>query len=96
MAIAVNAILIVFLFVSVGEPVAKSMPMMILFVLLTMVQYGLRVAVSIPTGSMLADVVDYEAYRSGKYMPGAVAGVHSFVDKAVSSIGAVLQRFASH
>lgn len=92
-AIAVNAILIVFLFVSVGEPVAKSMPMMILFVLLTMVQYGLRVAVSIPTGSMLADVVDYEAYRSGKYMPGAVAGVHSFVDKAVSSIGAVVATF---
>lgn len=92
-AIAVNVLLIGLMLVSAGGPVAKTMPMMILFVLLTMVQNGLRVAVSIPTGSMLADVVDYEAYRSGKYMPGAVAGVHSFIDKAVSSIGAVVATF---
>lgn len=92
-AIIVNAVLILFILVSAGQPVAKSMPMMILFVVLTMAQNGLRIAVSIPTGSMLADVVDYEAYRSGKYMPGAVAGVHSFVDKAISSVGAVVATF---
>lgn len=92
-AIAVNGILIVFMLICAGQPVAKSMPMMVLFVILTMAQNGLRIAVSIPTGSMMADVVDYEAYRSGKYMPGAVAGVHSFIDKAVSSIGAVVATF---
>lgn len=92
-AIVVNTILIVFMLMNAGSPVAKSMPMMILFVILTMVQNGLRIAVSIPTGSMMADVVDYEAYRSGKYMPGVVAGVYSFIDKAISSVGAVVATF---
>ena len=93
MAIVVNVVLILFILFSAGYPVAKSLPMMIMFVVLTMIQNGLKIAVSIPTGSMLADVVDYEAYRTGKYMPGAVAGVHSFVDKVVSSIGAVIATF---
>lgn len=92
-AIVVNVLLIAFLLLTSGRPVAQSMPSLILFVVLTMAMNGLRIAVSIPTGSMLADVVDYEAYRSGKYMPGAVAGVHSFVDKAVSAIGAVAATF---
>lgn len=49
--------------------------------------------VSTATTSMLADVVDYEAYRSGRYMPGVVAGVYSLVDKVVSSLGAVIATF---
>lgn len=92
-SIAVNSALIVFILISARRPVAESLPMMILFVILTMVQNGMRISVSIPTGSMMADVVDYEAYRSGKYMPGAVAGTYSFIDKAVSSVGAVSATF---
>lgn len=92
-SIAVNSALIVFILISARRPVAESVPMMILFVILTMVQNGMRISVSIPTGSMMADVVDYEAYRSGKYMPGAVAGTYSFIDKAVSSVGAVSATF---
>lgn len=91
--IVVNLFFMVFLLVSAGSPVAQSTPMLILFVILTMLQNGLRIVVSTATGAMGADVVDYEAYRSGKYLPGAVAGVYSFIDKAISSVGAVIATF---
>ena len=39
---------------------------------------------------MLADIIDYELDRSGKYMPGTMTGVYSFVDKLVSSLGAMI------
>ena len=71
-------------------PIRNNMIIFVLFISIVMLQNGLRVVVSTATSSMLADVVDYEAYRSGKYMPGTVAGVYSFVDKVVSSLGAVI------
>ncbi len=91
--IAVNLIFIAFILISAGQPIVASAPMMILFVILTMLQNGLRVVVSTATGAMGADVVDYEAYRTGKYMPGAIAGVYSLVDKIISSAGAVIATF---
>ena len=56
-----------------NDPIVASAPLLILFIVLTMLQNGLKVVVSTATTSMLADVVDYEAYRSGRYMPGVVA-----------------------
>jgi len=35
---------------------------------------------------MTADCADYETYRSGKYMPGLMGTLFSFVDKMVSSL----------
>ncbi len=34
---------------------------------------------------MTADVADYEVYRSGKYVPGLIGTLFSFVDKLISS-----------
>lgn len=34
---------------------------------------------------MIADINDYEASRSGKYMPGMVATVYTFIDKLISA-----------
>ncbi len=36
---------------------------------------------------MTADVADYETYRSGKYVPGLIGTIFSFVDKLISSLG---------
>ena len=38
--------------------------------------------------TMTADVADYEVYRSGKYVPGMIGTLFSFVDKLVSSLSA--------
>lgn len=35
---------------------------------------------------MLADCADYEAYRSGRFVPGMIGTLFSFVDKLVSSL----------
>lgn len=39
---------------------------------------------------MIADINDYEASRSGKYMPGMVATIYTFIDKLISSVAPLL------
>jgi hypothetical protein len=92
-SIYVNLAFVIVLLFAGTTPIVASAPLLILFIVLTMLQNGLKVVDSTATTSMLADVVDYEAYRSGRYMPGVVAGVYSLVDKVVSSLGAVIATF---
>lgn len=42
------------------------------------------------TNVMIADCADYEMYRSGKFMPGLVGTVFSFVDKMFSSLSTTI------
>ena len=39
---------------------------------------------------MTADCADYEVYRTGKYVPGLMGTLFSFVDKLVSSLAATV------
>ena len=39
---------------------------------------------------MTADCADYEVYRSGRYVPGLMGTLFSFVDKIISSLGATI------
>ncbi|MEG2021952.1 MAG: MFS transporter [Oscillospiraceae bacterium] len=39
---------------------------------------------------MTADCADYETYRSGRYVPGLMGTLFSFVDKMISSFGAAI------
>lgn len=89
-SIYVNLAFVVLMLVSAHNAIASHPVAMIVFVVLTLLANGLRVAVSTGTSSMLADVVDYEAARSGNYMPGTVSGVYGFIDKLVSSLGALI------
>ena len=34
---------------------------------------------------MIADVVDYHTFKTGKFMPGMIASAFSFIDKVISS-----------
>ena len=43
---------------------------------------------------MIADVTDYELYRSGKFIPGMMGTLFSFVDKFVSSLSTMIVGFA--
>ena len=42
---------------------------------------------------MTADCADYEVYRSGKYVPGLMGTLFSFVDKLISSLSATIIGF---
>lgn len=43
---------------------------------------------------MIADVSDYETYKTGRYVPGMIGTLFSFVDKLISSLAPALVGFA--
>lgn len=58
--------------------------------LITVVGGGFQMITSSIVPPMIADVNDYEASRSGKYMPGMVGTMFSFMDKMISSFGPMM------
>ncbi len=59
----------------------------LLFTILGKGSAGVAGSIVIP---MTADCADYEVYRSGKYVPGLMGTLFSFVDKLVSSLSNLL------
>lgn len=62
----------------------------VIFFLLTLSLNGSKMCVTTATSAMQADIVDYELDRSGMYLPAVVSAAYSFVDKLVSSLGALI------
>ncbi len=63
---------------------------MIVFVTLTFVVNGFAMCVTTANTGFMADIIDYELDRSGKYIPAVVTGTYSLVDKIVSSFSAAI------
>lgn len=42
----------------------------------------------------MADVIDYELDRSGRYVPAVMTGTYSLIDKLISSFGALIAGLA--
>ena len=63
---------------------------MILYVLLTFVSNGFAMCVTTANTGFMADIIDYELDRSGKYIPAVISGTYSLVDKIVSSFSAAI------
>jgi Na+/melibiose symporter-like transporter len=63
---------------------------MILYILLTLVCNGFMMAGTTAGTAFMADVIDYELDRSGKYTPAVIAGTYSLVDKLVSSFSELI------
>ena len=61
-----------------------------LIVLLVIAWSGVQALSSSIVITMTADCADYEVYRTGKYVPGLMGTLFSFVDKLVSSLAATL------
>ena len=70
--------------------IAKLGITMILYVLLTLIGNGFMMAGTTAGTAFMADVIDYELDRSGKYIPAVVSGTYSLVDKIVSSFSALI------
>lgn len=64
--------------------------MPLLFTLTYIVLYVVRSAISNVSGNlvipMISDCADYETYRTGRYVPGMMGTLFSFVDKLISSL----------
>lgn len=63
---------------------------MILYVIFTLGLNASKMCVTTADNSFMADIIDYELDRSGKYIPAVVAGTYSLIDKIISSFGALL------
>ena len=57
----------------------------LIFILLVIAWRGVQALSSSIVITMTADCADYEVYRTGKYVPGLMGTLFSFVDKLVSS-----------
>jgi len=63
---------------------------MIAYVALTFITNGFSMCVTTAGTGFMADVIDYELDRSGKYIPAVITGTYSLVDKIVSSFSAAI------
>lgn len=79
-----------FIFGDASQIATMFSPMMIGYVLLTLFLNGAKMCVTTANTSFMADIIDYELDRTGKYVPAVVSGTYSFLDKIISSFGALL------
>ena len=76
---------------TVGTTTIASMGVtMILYVALTFITNGFAMCVTTANTGFMADIIDYELDRSGKYIPAVISGTYSLVDKIVSSFSAAI------
>lgn len=87
---AVAAALTVFFLVINPATIAKPGITMVIYVILNFALNGCKMCVTTANASFMADIIDYELDRSGRYVPAVVTGVYSLLDKIISSFGAVI------
>lgn len=87
---------VMFAFFVIADPskIAVMGPSMICYVLFTLAWNGCKMCVTTANTSFMADIIDYELDRSGKYIPAVVTGVYSLIDKLVSAFSAVIATWA--
>ncbi|MCM2677447.1 MFS transporter [Alkalicoccobacillus plakortidis] len=81
---------LLFLLLWLGDPTQIRMDnmgfMTLAFITLFTISGAVRFVSSSFVQPMLADVVDYNTYKSNRYAPGLVSAIYTFIDKAVSSL----------
>ena len=89
-----NLVMILFFIVTrntVGTQTIASMGItMIVYVALTFITNGFAMCVTTANTAFMADIIDFELDRSGKYIPAVVTGTYSLIDKIVSSFSAAI------
>ncbi len=70
--------------------ISTVFPLMAIYVVLTLALNGAKMCVTTGGSAFMADVIDYELDRGGRYIPAVVSGVYSVIDKLVSSMSALI------
>lgn len=87
------AMILFFVFLHIGgstRSISTALPLMAIYVILTLALNGTKMCVTTGNNAFMADVIDYELDRGGKYIPAVVSGVYSLIDKLVSSVSALI------
>ena len=84
------ALVLFFIFGDPKQIGVMGSPSMILYVVLTLLQNGSNMCITTSNSSYMADTIDFELDRSGRYVPAVVTGTYSLVDKLITSFAAVI------
>ncbi len=87
------AIILFFVFLYMGgktRSISTAMPLMAIYVILTLALNATKLWVTTGNNAFMAEVIDYELDRGGKYIPAVVSGVYSLIDKLISSVSALI------
>jgi Na+/melibiose symporter-like transporter len=89
-AIAVSFVMAAFMWLGDPAKISVSPVSTAVFIVLNCLVYGTKIATGASSGSMIPDIIDYEMFRSGNYLPGTVGAIISFIDKFISSLAATI------
>lgn len=89
-SILMAVLMVVFMTVIDPTQISVAAVPTILFLVINALFAACKMSTSAVTGSMLPDIIDYEMYRSGNFMPATVSAIYSFVDKMISSLAATV------
>lgn len=92
---AAQCLFMIILHYTIGTQTIAAMGIpMVLHVLFTLALNASKMCVTTADNSFMADIIDFELDRSGKYIPAVVSGTYSLIDKLISSCGALLASMA--
>ena len=90
-SMVITVVLVVFFIIIDPKQIGvMGSPAMIIYVLLTLLQNGSNMCITTSNTSYMADAIDFELDRSGRYVPAVVSGTYSLVDKLITSFAAVI------
>ena len=88
--IIIAALNIAFFFLVDTRSIAKIGVTMVIFLILQIALNGSKMCITTANGGMMADVVDWQLEKSGKYIPGIISATYSILDKLISSFGGAI------
>lgn len=86
-SIIINVFYAAFLLFADTTQITRAVIPSVIFFIFIFGTRSVNMIVSSATTTLRMDIVDYELYRSGRFMPATVSATYSFVDKLVSSLG---------
>jgi Na+/melibiose symporter-like transporter len=60
------------------------------FLTLVVLASGFSTMANATCGPMMPDIIDYQTFKTGQFVPGTLATIYSLIDKAVSSIAPMI------
>ena len=90
LAAGLSALMILFFAVSDPTKISRAFLPTAIFAVLTIARSACSTSVSMANQSLLPDIIDYEYYRSGAFLPGVAGVTYSFIDEFVSSLGSTI------
>lgn len=88
--IGLNLLFAAFLLFTDTTRITVALLPTVIYMIFNLANSAVKMVVTTATNSLRMDIVDYELYRSGKYMPATVSATYSFIDKLISSFGATI------